>query len=87
MFENKKLGDVHYSRVIASWRNVYPGKVWYEESFKDWLRDLGATEEQVRDICELANCGKFELERDAERFIELERQNKRGDFEFDDEEP
>ena len=85
MLENKKIGDVHYSRIIASWNNVYPGPVYYEDSFREWLKSLGATKEQTYEICEMANCGRFELERDAKQFIEKHKKAKHGDFEFDDE--
>jgi hypothetical protein len=84
MLENKKLGDVHYSRVIASWTQKYPGHVYFGETFKDWLRNLGATEVQVSDIYEMATCGRLELEFDAERFIKKQKAKKIGDFEYDD---
>ena len=84
MLENKRLGDVHYSRVIASWMHEYPGHVYFGKTFKDWLRNLGATEEQVADIYEMATCGRLELECDAKRFIKEHKAKKIGDFEYDD---
>lgn len=83
MFENKRLGDIHYSRVIASWVKAYPGHAYFGGSFKAWLRDLGATEEQIHEIYEMATCGRLELELDAKRFIK-ELKAKMENFECED---
>ena len=74
----------HYSRIIASWRNSSIGisegfsprfeklgKGHYKllpSWFETWLKTLPLTEEEVRDIIEMADCGKFELEQNAEKF-------------------
>lgn len=69
MLENKRLGDIHYSRVIASWTKEYPGHVYFGSQFKDWLKDLGATEDQVSEIYEMATCGRLELEMSANKWM------------------
>ena len=75
MLENGKLNGIHYSRYVASWRNVggyldYPDD---EPGFSEWLKTFGATDEQVRDICEMAMCGKMELEMDARKYMQLNK--------------
>lgn len=71
MLENKKFNGVHYSRYIASWHNV--GEHYFEEEFLDWLKSLGMSEEEARDVREMAMMGKLELEIDAKRFLTLSK--------------
>lgn len=65
---------VYYSRYIASWRNA--GGTCYDEWFSEWLRSEGCSEEECRRITEMATCGKFELERSAEKFNTKERRKE-----------
>ena len=67
MLENKKFNDVHYSRFIASWRNA--GGKYFDGAFEDWLKSYGLSDSEVREVVEMATCGKLELEVDAENFI------------------
>lgn len=80
---NKKTNvqHVHYSRYIASWRNV--GGEDFDEFFEEFLKNNGCTDQEVHDIVEMANGGMFELEKDARTFVQ-----KQKDFfkKFEDEE-
>lgn len=69
MFENKKTEKqgIRYSRYIASWINV--GGERFGTEFMDWLKSEGCTPREIIDIRELAECGKFELELSAKKFI------------------
>ena len=71
MFENKKteVQGVHYSRYIASWNNV--GGYYYGEQFKKWLKMNCCTEKEINDICEMATCGKLELEMSAKAYVQI----------------
>lgn len=79
MFENNRVrlemfGDrMRYSRFIASWitasKNAGIG-VYFDNLFRDWLRSLGVTENEICDIHKLATCGKMELENNAVDFIQ-----------------
>lgn len=70
MFDNKKtkVQEVHYSRYIASWNNV-GGDHYYGEQFKKWLELNCCTEEEIDDICEMATCGKMELQFTAAAYV------------------
>lgn len=72
-FENLKVNNnICYSRYIASWVNACHFKrisPYFDEDFEDWLRSMHIQENDIRNICEMAVCGKFELERNAEEFI------------------
>ena len=58
-----------YSRFIASWV-VANDKRWiFGDTFKDWLRSLDLTEDEIHDIYEMATCGKMEMEGNAKNFI------------------
>ena len=72
MFDNKKVKatGIHYSRYIASWRNV--GGRFFDEEFEEWLKDEGCDETEVIEIMELAKCGKMELEHNASRYVSKE---------------
>ena len=69
MFENKKTEKqgIRYSRYIASWINV--GGERFDTEFMDWLKSEGCTQREIIDIRQLAECGKFELELSAKKFI------------------
>jgi hypothetical protein len=65
------------SRYIASWMNVGGEFIgtWADSSFSRWLRTVGVTnEEDIHDMWELATCGKFELERSAERYRQANKE-------------
>lgn len=73
MFENRKLEvgcdcPVHITRLIASWRNV-GGEFDYGGRFEGWLESLGIDRTTAADICEMALCGKMELERSARAYM------------------
>ena len=75
MLENKvtSVGGFHYSRYIESWRNV-GGYIEKDEFFDEWLRSVGVTESEIRDIHELSYCaGAFELEQSARPFVKKQR--------------
>lgn len=72
MLENKKHNGIHYSRYIASWRNM--GGRFFDEEFKEWLRSEGFSDEEIREVKELAECGKLELETTAKQFIDKEKE-------------
>ena len=69
MFNNLKThNEIHYSRYIASWHNA-GGRV-YNSLFEDWLRSTQQlTDDEIRDIKEMATCGKLELEVSARSFL------------------
>ena len=75
---NKKvmaLGqEVHYSRIIASWANAnhaaFGGVVIYDEDFEEWLYSMLIPVDDIKNICEMAVCGKMELIDHANKFIE-----------------
>jgi hypothetical protein len=71
MLENKKHNGIHYSRYIASWRNI--GGKYFEEEFIEWLKSEGFNEDDARDVREMAMCGKMELEMSAKKFVNKER--------------
>lgn len=76
MFENNTFEQIHYSRFIASWNNVAVGRYdkWEDRAaFKAWLKTIvinGKTlpESVIREICDLKNNGKFELEELARKY-------------------
>lgn len=72
MLENKKHDGIHYSRYIASWRNM--GGRFFDEEFKEWLRSEGFSDEEIREVKEMATCGKLELETTAKQFINKEKE-------------
>jgi len=73
MFENKLAGgNVHYSRIIASWTKVCTKEhmpVFFDRVFKGWLKDIGCSEEEIRDIYNMATNGKLELETSAKLYL------------------
>ena len=70
MLENKLTSNgIHYTRYIESWRNA--GGNFFDKSFFDeWLKSEGLNEEEIYDIHQFIEMGKFELERSAEPFVE-----------------
>ena len=72
MLENKKHNGVHYSRYIASWRNM--GGTYFGREFELWLTSEGFTDEEIREVKEMATCGKLELETAAKEFIDKEKE-------------
>ena len=69
MYINHYKGDnlrLEYHGVYA-----YRGyKCMFGPEFKEWLRSLGLSEDEVHDIYEMATNGKMELEASADRFID-----------------
>ena len=75
MFENKRTewGDVHYSRIIASWRNagrsIYGSKM-ADALFLKWLEEeCHCTKDEINEIWFFATNGKLEYEDSAKKFI------------------
>jgi len=71
-FENKKTRNgIHYSRYIASYMKecFKRGKRFWAYQFKEWLRTEQLSEQEIDDICEMADCGKMELETKAYLFL------------------
>lgn len=73
MLENKKAGNlnVHYSRYVASWRNMN-GNL-FGDYFKKWLISEGLTEQEAAEVEEMYCLGKLELEKSARKFIYAQR--------------
>lgn len=73
MLENKKAGtlNVHYSRYVASWRNM--GGNLFGDYFKKWLIFEGLTEQEAIEVEEMYLMGKLELEKSARKFIYAQR--------------
>lgn len=72
-FENKRCDNgngIHYSRIIASWvvANNLRGTL-FNDNFKDWLRSLELSDDEVQDIYEMATNGRMECENHARKFI------------------
>lgn len=67
--ENKKTEGqgIHYSRYIASWRNV--GGKYFGLQFENWLKANGCTEKEINDITWMATCGKMEIELSAIAYV------------------
>ena len=73
MFDNKLSSEgIHYSRYIASWRKTgrtITDKRAPNSMFWAWLKSHGLSDEECWGICNLATCGKLELETDARKFL------------------
>ena len=70
-FKNAVIKDVHSSRYIASWLRA-GGKLKTGKDvsdFKKWLKSLGLSDEEVRQVWYLATNGKLELQENAKKFI------------------
>ena len=77
MLENKKVNcdfggpfgmEVHYSRLIASWKNA--GGERYAYLFEDWLKSLGLNDSDVRACYDMYITGKFEAEQSVRKWLE-----------------
>lgn len=71
-FNNGVVNGIYYTRFIASWTKMCTkiNRVTrYGDDFKDWLRSMGISEDEVAAIHELADCGKLELETNAKRWM------------------
>lgn len=76
MLENNAFENIHYSRFVASWNNVMVGRYdkWEDrKAFRAWLKTITVNgkslpESVIREICDLKNNGKFELEELARKF-------------------
>lgn len=72
-FENARTEahEVYYSRYIASWY-IAGGRFDHLRdilNFKDWLRTIGLTEDEVAAVATIASCGKLELEQSARAYL------------------
>lgn len=65
------MGYVYYTRFIASWAREGGDMKHLRKKggFKDWLKTLPLTEEEIDDIVFLAENGKMELENSAREFM------------------
>ena len=71
-WENKVVGDLYYSRVIASWVKACRQswiRPFFGDSFREWMRSIGIPDEDANNIYEMANNGKLELEISAQNWI------------------
>lgn len=71
MFENKLINGEYATRYIVSWVGM-GGKLGRGkdlDDFAEWLKSIGVSSDDIYHIAHLATCGKFELERSAEKFI------------------
>ena len=66
-YNGRTTQGVHFSRYIASWLNV--GGKSFGSDFKQWLKSEGLTDQEIRDITDMATNGKMELEWDASEFL------------------
>ena len=69
---NTKVRGINKSRYIASWLNI-EGPM--DHRFRAWLDSLlidgeHLTREEIDEICDFAENGKFELQEDAKRFLD-----------------
>lgn len=74
-FENKwSSQEIHYSQYLASYLNELEdsGKGFRWRDFVKWLISIGIPKEEARAIRYWADCGKYELELNAVKFIELD---------------
>lgn len=81
-WENKvtQVQGVHYSRYIASWTHIALKQMRYKhasrfmtfhsEEFKEWLKANCCTDDEINDICNMAECGKLELEGNCGPYVE-----------------
>lgn len=74
MFENKYIArlDCHYSRIIASWYNAggtIETSVRKSLKFFEWMKTIGLTDDERKEIWYLATNGKLEFEDSARKFI------------------
>ena len=77
-FKNSLVNGIHKSRYVASWMRAggCEKETWMgcRSTFADWLRtliinDRHLTEDEIQEICYLADNGKMELEYLAREFL------------------
>ena len=76
-FENGKVGDIYYSRFIASFikmKNKVEGGYDIDNRFEEWLRTLiidgkPISEEAISDMMFMMENGKLELEISAKEYL------------------
>ena len=69
-FENSIVKNgTYYSRYIASWLNEGGQIKGNRTQFMKWLTSVGCTDEEAKDIYNMATNGKLELESNAKWFI------------------
>lgn len=73
MFENKKAGrlNIHYSRYIATWRNM--GGTFFGDHFRNWLVSEGLSDEEAAEVETMALTGASELDMKARKYIHAQR--------------
>lgn len=81
MFENKVIEGIYVSRFIASWQKAGGNCRKDYSLFKEWLKTLvingrSLSDEEIHDICFLADNGKMELEMSAKAFL---KKNEKGE--------
>jgi hypothetical protein len=65
-FENVFIREIHISRYVASWTNCgYP----INSLFKAWLKALGLSEQEIKQIWYFATNGQLELQDTAKHFM------------------
>lgn len=73
-FENKQINGYTYAtRFIMSWirsGGVFNVRGVGYNDFKQWLKSLGLSDDDVTYVVDLAKSGKMELEYSAKKFIE-----------------
>ena len=72
MFENKPINGIHATRYIMSWVREGGSLKAHGEGyvdFREWLRSLGLSDEDIKYIVLLAMEGKLELEVSARKFM------------------
>lgn len=74
-FENVVIKGVHASRYIASWLRAGGGSKFFE-SFDEWLKSLGLTEDERATIRYLAATGRLELEMSAKAYLKKVQTSK-----------
>lgn len=62
-----KTHGIPYSRYIASWAKK--GNGYFGDKFKDWLRSIDLTEDEVWEIYDMATNGKLELEDSIKSYL------------------
>ena len=78
MFENKIVNGDYYSRYIASYYKIANklGVRVYRDEFLTWLNAVGVPEKEAREIANLADNGKLELETFARQYLETLNKEK-----------
>ena len=77
-FENGKVGDIYYSRFIASFikmKSKVEGGYHIDNRFEEWLRTLTIdgnpiSDDAINDMVFMMETGKLELEISAKEYLE-----------------